>query len=135
MRPPLKKYNYCIKTFNSSDKYCTILVLFLILNMQTTPRRIVLVRWKKLDDYIEIYSSLKDFCDCHPDFKYYTVNNYLSKKKVPFENAEVKVERKPFVKEARKPAVRNSLFWEFDLDRMDWMRSYRTVIERVLELG
>jgi hypothetical protein len=103
--------------------------------MQQPPRRIILVKWKKLDDLIEVYSSLKDFCNYHPHFSYDTLNNYLSKKKVPYENGEIKVERKGFIKEARKPELRNSLFWEFDLDRMDWMRSYRTVIERVIELG
>jgi hypothetical protein len=82
-----------------------------------------------------VFSSLKNFCASHPDFSYHTLNNYLSKKKVPFETGEIKIERLPVMFRAAQPDFQKSLFWEFDLANMDWMRAYRTVIERVVEQG
>ena len=95
----------------------------------------MLIHWKKLGNRIEVFSSLKNFCDSHPDFSYNTLNNYLSKKKIPYETGEIRIERIPIISEAAKPDFPKSLFWEFDLPKMDWMRAYRTVIERVIERG
>lgn len=59
------------------------------------PRRVLLVHWKNRDkDPIEVFSNLKLFCESYPGYSYNTLNNYLSKAKVPYENEVVRVERK-----------------------------------------
>lgn len=99
-------------------------------------RRVLVVQWKKLAEHrLEIFSNLKNFCENHPTYNYNTLNNYLSKKKIPFENEEVRIERKPVQQRSAKPDLPMHLFWEFDYDKMDWQRSFRTVIERVIERG
>ena len=99
-------------------------------------RRVILVHWKKLEsNNLEVFSSLKNFCDSHPGYSYNTLNNYLSKKKIAYENEEVRLERKPIQSQSSNPGLARRLFWEFDYDKFDWQRSYRTVIERVFEWG
>ncbi len=34
-----------------------------------------------------------------------------------------------------KPEIRTSLLWEYDLDTFNWVRSYKIVIERVIQRG
>jgi len=99
-------------------------------------KRVIVVQWKRFAGTdIDVFSSLKNFCDSYPEFNYHTLNNYLSKKKVPFETNEVKIERQPILKKVDRPNLPKVLFWEFDYDKMDWQRAYRTVIERVLDKG
>ncbi|WP_410479201.1 DUF6922 domain-containing protein [Pedobacter miscanthi] len=54
---------------------------------------------------------------------------------VPFENDEIKIERQPLIQKVRRPDLPKVLFWDFDFDKLDWNRSYKTVIERVLDKG
>lgn len=62
---------------------------------ESAGRRVVLVHWKnKPRDAFEIFSNLKRFCDRYPAYSYNTLNNYLSKQKIPFESDLVHVERK-----------------------------------------
>jgi hypothetical protein len=99
-------------------------------------RRVILVNWKKLaTNNFEVFSSLKNFCDNHPAYNYNTLSNYLSKKRIPYENDEIKLERKPLQVQSGKPELPKRLFWEFDYEKLDWQRSYRTIIERVIEWG
>lgn len=99
-------------------------------------RRVILVYWKKLEsNNIEVFSSLKNFCDSHPSYSYHTLNNYLSKKKTAYENGEIRVERKHVQTQSSKPNLPKRLFWEFDYETLDWQRSYRSIIERVIEWG
>ena len=35
----------------------------------------------------------------------------------------------------QKPDVRSSLLWEYDLETFNWERSYKIVIERIVQLG
>src|ERR1700761_9628246 len=107
------------------------LVLYMRSNNQ---RRVLVVEWKKINA-MEIFSSLKNFCDSHPHYNYNTLNNYLSKKKTAYNTEEIRIERKPVMTEAVKPELPKNLFWEFDYHNLDWMRSYRTVMERVIERG
>jgi len=64
-----------------------------------------------------------------------TLNNYLSKKKIPFENDEIKIERQPLLNNVKRPNLPRVLFWDLDFDKIDWKRSYRMVMERVLDKG
>ncbi|MEO8174130.1 MAG: hypothetical protein ABI581_13645 [Sediminibacterium sp.] len=102
-------------------------------------RRVVLVHWKNTSAYpFEVYSNLKNFCLSHPEFRYDTVNNYLSKKKLPYETEMIRIERKPVITKASpppKPDLPKRLFWEFKYDEMNWQSDYATVIERVVERG
>jgi len=43
---------------------------------------------------MEIFSNLKLLCISYPAFNYNTLNNYLSKSKIAYENDEVRIERK-----------------------------------------
>lgn len=59
------------------------------------PRRVVIIHWKnKIELQVEVFSNLKIMCIHYPEFNYNTLNNYLSKRKSPFENEKVKIERK-----------------------------------------
>ena len=103
--------------------------------------RVILVTWKNdhMPDVIEIYSSLKNFCDSYPQYSYNTLNNHISKLKKPFENISIKVERLPLINHVKpktdRPAVNKALFWEFKYDEINWIASYRTIIGRILEQG
>jgi len=99
-------------------------------------KRVIVVHWKRFASTdIDVFSSLKGFCDSYPTYNYHTLNNYLSKKKVPFENDEIKIERHALIQKVRRPDLPKVLFWDFDFEKLDWSRSYKTVIERVLDKG
>jgi hypothetical protein len=34
-----------------------------------------------------------------------------------------------------KPYIRPELLWEYDVEKFNWQRSYKIVIERVIQLG
>jgi hypothetical protein len=52
----------------------------------------VLFQWKnKLGNPYEVFSSLQNFCLSYPDYKYNTLNNYLSKEKIPYANQDIPV--------------------------------------------
>jgi len=99
-------------------------------------KSVIVVHWKRFAGTdIDVFSSLKAFCDSYPIYKYHILNNYLSKKKVPFENDEIKVERQPLIKKVIRPNLPKVLFWDFEYDKLDWNRSYKTIMERVLDKG
>ncbi|MBS1525848.1 MAG: hypothetical protein JST19_09390 [Bacteroidetes bacterium] len=99
-------------------------------------KRVVIVEWKRFaGNTIDVFSSLKNFCDSYPDFNYHTLNNYLSKRKIPFENDEVKIVRQPLLTKVLRPDLPKVLFWDFDYGKIDWIRTYKTIIERVLDKG
>lgn len=63
--------------------------------IQPSHKRVVLVYWKnEQEQQFEVFSNLKNFCLSYPKYNYNTLNNYLSKGKVPYENEEIHVERK-----------------------------------------
>jgi hypothetical protein len=107
-------------------------------NAQFEARRVVLVHWKqnRLKPF-EVYSNLKNFSLAHPEYSYDTLNNYLSKKKLPFETEEVRVERKHIITtpEKSKPNLHKRLFWELDYEHLDWQKNAEIVVERVVERG
>lgn len=99
-------------------------------------KRVVVVQWKRFGgSELDVFTSLKGFCESFPIYNYNTLNNYLSKRKIPFENDEVKIERLPLLNKINKPNLPKTLFWDFDFEKIDWRRSHKTVIERVLDRG
>ena len=99
-------------------------------------KRVVVVQWKRFAGTdVDVFSSLKGFCDSYPSYNYHTLSNYLSKKKIPFENDDIRIERQPLIQKVKRPDLPKVLFWDFDFDKLDWNRSYRTIIERVLDKG
>ncbi len=102
------------------------------------PRRVVVVYWKhnRLKPF-EVYSNLRNFSLAHPEYSYNTLNNYLSKKKLPFETEDVRIERKHVIStpEKSKPNLHKRLFWEYDYEQMDWQKNAEIVVERVIERG
>lgn len=59
-------------------------------------KRVILMHWKTRPDCpVEVFSNLKLLCQSYPQYNYNTLNNYLSKAKVAYENDTIKVERLP----------------------------------------
>lgn len=57
-------------------------------------KRVVIVYWKnKVDSPFQVFSSLKNFCQSYIEYNYNTLSNYLSKRKIAFENDKVRIER------------------------------------------
>lgn len=67
-------------------------------------KRVIVVYWKnQAERPFEVFSNLKNFCLSYPEYNYNTLNNYLSKGKVPFENKDVRVERKNVFSQPKQP--------------------------------
>jgi hypothetical protein len=59
-------------------------------------KRVILMHWKARPDCpVEVFSNLKLLCQSYPQYNYNTLNNYLSKAKIAYENDTIKVERLP----------------------------------------
>lgn len=71
-------------------------------------KRVVLVCWKKQND-IEVFSNLKYFCLSYPQYSYNTLNNYLSKEKIAYENDIVRVERKVIIAKPKQVVPERSI--------------------------
>ena len=66
-----------------------------MLSSSTVNKRVVVLFWKcRTENPFEIFSNLKNLCLSYPQYNYNTLNNYLSKEKVPYENDIVRIERK-----------------------------------------
>jgi len=53
------------------------------------------MNWKeRAENPFEIFSNLKLLCASYPLYNYNTLNNYLSKSKMAYENDKVRIERK-----------------------------------------
>ena len=59
-------------------------------------KRVVLIHWKGNNE-VEVFSNLKNFCLSYPQYNYNTLNNYLSKGKIAYENEMIRVERKQII--------------------------------------
>lgn len=81
-------------------------------------KRVIVVFWKKrVDSPFEVFSNLKNFCLSYMQFNYNTISNYLGKAKVPYENEDVRIERKSIIS---KPKISNPK-----------VRSIATVVRKV----
>lgn len=102
-------------------------------------RRIVIVHWKSEAGHAcEVFSSLKVFCQLYPQYSYNTLSKYLSRESRVYEDEQVYVERKVLADKAsvaKRPALHKRLFWDMIYDKIDWQRSYRTIIQRIIERG
>ena len=97
---------------------------------------VVLVHWKRFGGMeIDVFSSLRGFCKGYPEYDYDLLKGYLTEQKIPFENLELKIEWLPVYDTVLRPDLPRVLFWDFDYDKLDWRRSYKTIIERVLDKG
>jgi hypothetical protein len=80
-------------------QYLSFIVFYVSLNMANflspPSRRVILAHWKdRQGNPFEVFSNLKLFCKSYPEYSYNTLNNYLSKARVPFENESIRIERK-----------------------------------------
>ena len=73
----------------------------------TKEKRVVLIHWKGNKD-VEVFSNLKNFCLSYPQYNYNTLNNYLSKGKIAYENEAVRVERKYIIAKPKSLALKNN---------------------------
>jgi hypothetical protein len=97
-------------------------------------KRIILIHWKnKPDCPVEVFSNLKLLCQSYPQYNYNTLNNYLSKAKIAYENDAIKVERLPIysrplvipVLRSIMPVVTKQPLKDFDEKMQDleyWLR-------------
>lgn len=53
-------------------------------------KHVIVVNWKETG-LTETYSSLAVFTDRNPGFKQNTINNYISRKKAPYETPALKL--------------------------------------------
>ena len=67
-------------------------------------KRVVLVHWKRQME-VEVFSNLKNFCLSYPKYNYNTLNNYLGKERIAYENEIVRVERKEIIAKPKPLAV------------------------------
>ncbi|MEO5998019.1 MAG: hypothetical protein ABIN89_14835 [Chitinophagaceae bacterium] len=106
-------------------------------------RRVVVIQWKQARNHpFQVFSNLKNFCASYPAYNYNTLNNYLSKDKIAFENDQVRIERKSIITKAIAaangqqpsriiPVVTKALLKNLNQDKEDltyWLS--RTVKER-----
>ena len=57
-------------------------------------KRVVIIYWKdRAESPLEAFSNLKILSERYPAFNYNTLNNYLSKNRIPYENDRVRIER------------------------------------------
>jgi hypothetical protein len=64
--------------------------------IKRTEKRVILIHWKTRPYCpVEVFSNLKLLCQSYPQYNYNTLNNYLSKAKIAYENDTIKVERLP----------------------------------------
>ena len=112
-------------------------------NFAIKSRRVVVIQWKEDRNHpLEVFSNLKNFCISYPAFSYNTLNNYLSKSKIAFENDQVRIERKNIISKAiitsrvsqpsrLIPVVKKGLLKDINTDEADllyWLS--KTVKER-----
>jgi len=72
-------------------------------------RRVVTIYWKKQEPFLmEIFSNLRNLCLSYPEYNYNTLNNYLSKAKVAYENDDVRIERKNVISQPKSVAERSA---------------------------
>jgi len=99
---------------------------------QSHSRRVLLVHWKdRKEDSVEIFSNLLLFCESYPQYSYNTLNNYLSKGKIPFETERIRVERKNVFNRAIKKETRAS---EFRMERVARITSLHEIEEKLEDL-
>ncbi len=72
----------------------------------TPKKRVVVVHWKtRHENPFEVFSSLKNFCLSYSGYNYNTLSNYLSKDKIAYDNADVRIERKEVILKPRLPVA------------------------------
>ena len=82
----------------------------------TPEKRVVLVYWKqKKENQFEVFSNLKNFCLSYKNFSYNTLNNYLSKAKIAYDNEDVRVER---MKVILRPKLSKGEDWKRQISPM-----------------
>ena len=65
---------------------------------QPQKKRVIVVFWKNNPETpFEVFSNLKNFCLSYTQYNYNTISNYLSKAKVPYENSDMRIERKSII--------------------------------------
>lgn len=76
-------------------------------NTVKTHNRVIVAYWKnKPGAPIEVFSSLKNFCLTYPAYNYNTLNNYIGKKRIAYENLKVRIERKTILSKPELAATR-----------------------------
>ncbi|MFP5082170.1 hypothetical protein [Pedobacter sp. JCM 36344] len=72
---------------------------------QPQKKRVIVVFWKNNPEApFEVFSNLKNFCLSYTQYNYNTISNYLSKAKVPYENSDMRIERKSIISKP-KPVI------------------------------
>ena len=60
--------------------------------LASVPRSVILITWKDSGNQVA-YSSLRGFVADHSEYSEHTINNYISRQKIPFEDDKMKLEK------------------------------------------
>jgi hypothetical protein len=110
-----------------------------ILN-KPTRTHVYSVHWKHQKQFAdEIFSTLKSLSTKYPQYDEEALDKYFKEKKRKYEDDNAIISRIRISYEPEetvvKPVFPDSMFWEFPYEKIDWIKAYRTVIQRVLERG
>ena len=110
-----------------------------ILN-KPTRTHVYFVHWKHREQFAdEIFNTIKSFCIKYPKYNEEVLGKYFKGKKRNYEDDKAIISRtsisyKP-AETATTPTFTDWMFWEFPYEKIDWIKAYRTIIQRVIERG
>ena len=98
------------------------------------------VSWKKPCRFPqEYFDHLDYFTIKHSQYDLKKMLRLMkARRRYYFEDDELSIKRVPRIKSKGlngKPDLPKHLFWEYDLSKINWNKSYRSIIERVLARG
>ncbi len=104
-------------------------------NSKSTEKNAVyLVHWKKQQGRIELFYDLAIFVKSYSRYSLPEISEVLASGIAIFEDEDVRIENKVVIT-APKPSFPPMFFWDLNYDRIDWIGSISTVIQRILERG
>jgi hypothetical protein len=104
------------------------------------PLYVFIVHWKRREQFPdETFNTTRNIGIKYPSYKEELLNQHFECTNEKFEDSEVIIQREPISyvpdEQAPKPSFPKVRFWELRIDEMNWIKSYRTVIQRILERG
>jgi len=95
---------------------------------------VYLVSWKSQDGHVELFYDLEVFFASYPRYSQPEVSKALTSGVAAFEDDELRIEKKAIII-VPKPDFPPMFFWDLKYDKIDWVASFATVIQRILERG
>jgi hypothetical protein len=104
------------------------------------PLTVFSVHWKRRERFPdETFNTIRNISIKYPLYKEEFLNKHFEGTNEKFEDSELSIQKALIRYEpdeqSPKPSFPKVRFWEYRLDEMNWIKSYRTVIQRILERG